>query len=76
VFQVPTYSRGYRFSVREYLERARPEAEMEMHVLPQPAIFALAREVGLEPVEVRDDACVLANPAASISNLFVFRRPG
>jgi hypothetical protein len=47
-----------------------------MHVLPQRAVFALARGAGLEVLEVLDDSHNLANPALGASAIFVFRRPG
>ncbi len=77
MFQVPTHRTDYAFSIRGYLEAGASRApEMEMHVLPQGEVFALAREAGLEVLEVRDDTHVVA-PASRIwmSNLFVFRRP-
>ncbi len=76
IFQVPTHRAGYRFSLGEYL--ARPgEADMEMHVLPQPVVFALAEAAGLRVLEVREDTHLVAGtPAVWLSNLFVLRRPG
>ena len=75
VFQVPTHSIGYRFGVDAYLAR-QGETAMEMHVLPQAAVFALAAEAGLRVLEVREDTHVVtSNPAAWLSNTFVLRRP-
>lgn len=76
IFQVPTHRAGYRFSLAEYLAR-EGEPEMEMHVLPQPAVFALAAAAGLSVLEVREDTHLVAGtPAVWLSNLFVLRRPG
>jgi SAM-dependent methyltransferase len=73
IFQVPTHAVGYRFRLSEYL--ARPEApHMEMHVLPQRAVFALAAEAGLSVLEVREDH-VVGQPGRWLSNLFVLQRP-
>jgi SAM-dependent methyltransferase len=74
IFQVPTYRNGYAFATEAYLA-ARPEADMEMHVLPQRAVFALCREAGLEVLEARDDSHMVANPALITSTLFAFCRP-
>ena len=49
---------------------------MEMHVLPQPAVFALAAEAGLRVLEVREDThLVSSNTSTWLSNMFVLRRP-
>lgn len=75
VFQVPTHRRDYSFSASAYLAETAPP-RMEMHPMPQAAIFALARDAGLEVLEVREDTnYVSSNPALWLSNLFVFRRP-
>ena len=75
LFQVPTHFQNYRFSIEAYLEDRRPPS-MEMHVLPQPHVFALAAEAGLEVLEVREDThAVTSNPAMWLSNMFLLRRP-
>jgi SAM-dependent methyltransferase len=71
VFQVPTFRLGYSFSTADYLDNPAAPV-MEMHALPQRAVFALARQAGLEALEVLDD--IQANPAQATSNIFVFRR--
>ena len=48
---------------------------MEMHILPQRAVFTLAREAGVEVLKMLDDSHALANPALGASGIFVFRRP-
>jgi SAM-dependent methyltransferase len=74
VFQVPTYVRGYSFRIREYLAGAE-DPRIEMHCLPQGAVFQLAQAAGCEVLEVREDGDN-ANPNIFISNTFVLRRPG
>jgi len=80
VFQVPTYARGYAFRLAPYLaglggggpDRA---GEIEMHVLPQPVVFLLAREAGCDPLEVLED--LSAGPSMNWnSTTFVFRKRG
>ena len=76
VFQVPTWGRGYRFDLRAYLSRGGPPG-MELHALPMRAVCGVAREAGLEGLDVREDGhMAFGNTADWLSNLFVFRRPG
>jgi SAM-dependent methyltransferase len=72
LFQVPTYARGYSFRVREYLAGA--DLGIEMHCLPQPAVFHLAQAAGCEVLEVREDTDT-ARSDIFVSNTFVLRRP-
>lgn len=72
VFQVPTYSLDYRFSITDYLEGRIGEG-MEMHVLPQAAILALAEAHGCRLLELlEDDAAGRDGPF--ISNVFAFAK--
>ena len=71
--QLPTHALGYRFAVADYLAPNQPLA-MEMHVLPQASVFALAREAGLDVVEVREDP-VVGDGLRWTSTLFFLRRP-
>ena len=72
VFQVPTYAVGYRFRIAEYVRSMPAEGEIEMHVLPQPAVYQIAREAGCWPLEVREDTS--AGVKGWISNTFVFTK--
>jgi SAM-dependent methyltransferase len=54
IFQVPTYSPKYAFHVTEYLSHL-DSSQMEMHVLPQSAIFEIAQTCGCVPLEVLED---------------------
>lgn len=75
LFQVPTHIRGYRFVVADYLARAG-DGGMEMHALPQEAVFALAAEAGLQVLEVRDDSHLTTREAGRfLSHSYLFRRP-
>lgn len=74
IFQLPTYALGYRFVLEDYLA-GRIGQHMEMHVLPQPVLFRLAAEEGMELLEMREDtAVILGRPDRWVSNLFCFRR--
>ncbi len=71
-FQVPTYARGYRFKVADYL-RSRPRTDrVEMHLLPQRDVFSIAAASGCETLEVLPDGCV--GDPDWISNTFLVRK--
>lgn len=55
VIQMPTYLAEY-FSVQDYL--ANPTGQMEMHALPQRAIFEIIEQAGCRPVEVTEDTSI------------------
>jgi len=73
IFQVPTYAVGYRFKVREYLEKSKDTKSMEMHVLPQRAIFDLIRQSNCQLLEIIEDGWV--GDGNWLSNTFVVGRP-
>jgi SAM-dependent methyltransferase len=54
-FQIPTYQRGYNFSAAAYLETANNRGEMEMHAMPQDALFKLFTDCGCQLLEIRED---------------------
>jgi SAM-dependent methyltransferase len=70
VFQVPTDQEGYRFCLAAYLAR-RDGPAMEMHVLPQAAVFRIARDGGTDVLEVCADDCA---GARTRSNAFILRK--
>ena len=72
-FQVPTYGYNYHWSYDRFTATDLPAAEMEMHVVPQSTVFALAAEAGCVPVEVQPDGC--AGMAYWVSNTFFFVKP-
>ncbi len=51
--QCVTYARHYRYAAGS--DAAARPGGMEMHVLPQPAVFALMAEAGIAPLEVQED---------------------
>ncbi|HEY3636697.1 MAG TPA: methyltransferase domain-containing protein [Rhizomicrobium sp.] len=53
-FQVPTYGKGYQFDLKAYLDKSS-ERNMEMHYIPQYAIFDLALKNGMKPLEASPD---------------------
>ncbi|HEX3883049.1 MAG TPA: methyltransferase domain-containing protein [Stellaceae bacterium] len=72
-FQVPIYRRGYRFRPREYLKSVPAEGGMEMHLIPQPALFRLLRESGCEILACHDDG---STGGYMVSNtIFARKRP-
>jgi SAM-dependent methyltransferase len=72
-FQIPTYSKEYSFSTESYFASLAQENTMEMHFLPQRAIFELARRHNLVALEVQPDWCI-GHPEMWISNTFLFRK--
>ena len=54
-FQTPTYRMNDRFCLDVYLQNEGQRQEMEMHVLPQSAVFQIAQQTGAQVVEVLED---------------------
>ena len=69
-FQVPTYRRGYTFSLTEYLAE---RGGMEMHVLPQSKVFEIAQRAGGRVLEVIDDTWTGLR-VKEVSNTFVIQK--
>lgn len=72
IFQVPTFKRGYRFKVAEWLKATQP-LDMEMHALPQSAVFEIVAEAGCMLLEIREDNSTGA-PHNYLSNVFVVQK--
>jgi SAM-dependent methyltransferase len=73
LFQLPVYATGYAFSAERYLADTYSGREIEMHCLPQAAVFAIAYEAGCRAIEVREDGAT-GHPELYISNTFLFRK--
>lgn len=73
-FQVPTYAVDYAWDLQAYLAETVPKEGMEMHLLPQPAIFTRAAAAGCRPLEIQPDHCV--GMPSWLSNTFVVAGPG
>ncbi|MGF1503080.1 MAG: methyltransferase domain-containing protein [Paracoccaceae bacterium] len=71
LFQVVTHGRGYRFEAAK--NAATGEKGMEMHVLPQPAVFAILARAGLAPLEVQEDHAA-GRDSGFRSHLFLARK--
>lgn len=72
VLQIPTYAKGYRFSVSEYLEKMGSIDVMEMHVLPQPIVYGILGSNACMPLEVSRDH--LVTTVDFVSTTFVFQK--
>jgi 2-polyprenyl-3-methyl-5-hydroxy-6-metoxy-1,4-benzoquinol methylase len=72
-FQVPTYRRGYTFSLTEYLSADAAKGGMEMHVLPQSKVFEIAERAGGRVLEVIDDTWTGLR-VKEVSNTFVIQK--
>ena len=75
VFQLPTYRLGYSFSIADYSDGQAARREMEMHVLPQSRVFAIAAEAQASVIEVIDDGWTGIR-YKEVSNTFVIRKHG
>lgn len=73
IFQVPTYSVNYHFSVERYLENFDEQAPFQMHCLYQSRIFEILDEMSYKILEVRDDNAVDI-PRHWVSSTFVAQR--
>jgi len=69
-FQVPTYSPNYSFIAEDYLQH--PSQTMEMHILPQRYVQAIASRQNCEMIEVQPDLYV--GSPDWISNTFLLRK--
>jgi SAM-dependent methyltransferase len=67
VFQIPTFIKGYRFSIAEYLTSDQPQ--MEMNAVPQKIIFETIHDSECAVLEVREDLC--AGNMLAVSQTFV-----
>ncbi|MGF1500938.1 MAG: class I SAM-dependent methyltransferase [Paracoccaceae bacterium] len=70
-FQVPTYLTGYRYDLEQDLA-ATEAGQMELHVLPQAAVFDRLAAAGFVPREIRFNNAV--GNAACESSVFVATR--
>lgn len=58
IFQVPTYAPDYHFSIDHYLRSTSPPSGIEMHYLPQSALFEIIDEAGCCCIEVVEDGSI------------------
>lgn len=55
VFQVPTAVENYRFNVQAYLSGCDKIVDMELHAIPQEAIFSAMLDHAIQPIYVSRD---------------------
>jgi 2-polyprenyl-3-methyl-5-hydroxy-6-metoxy-1,4-benzoquinol methylase len=72
-FQVPTYRKGYRFSLKPYLQQRNDVPTMEMHVLPQRRVFEIIADRGGRVLETLEDNWTGARHI-EVSNTFVVQK--
>ena len=75
MFQVPVYHIGYGFSTEKYLASDLGR-DMEMHCVPQRAIFDLAHSLGMQLLDLREDTWVVSSEPDALSNNFIFQKTG
>lgn len=71
-FQVPTYRAGYSFVIADCFSRDN-RTNMEMHYLPQAALFSLLAEADCEVLEVREDDATGIS-VTTVSNSLLVRK--
>lgn len=72
IFQVPVYAVGYNFSLIEWINTEHL-LDMQMHCLPQDAIFSLINDENCRLLQVREDNATGA-PDIFISNTFIVKK--
>ena len=70
-FQIPTYIVNYSFSAEAYLDTDAPVGNVEVHCLPQSALFDIIDRTGCKVLEMREDGAV---GALAISNRLLLRK--
>jgi len=70
-FQIPTYILDYRFSVDDYLVSENPVGQVEVHCLPQTALFEIIARTGCRVLEMREDGAI---GALAISNRLLIQK--
>ena len=70
-FQIPTYLANYSFAADTYLDSATPVGNVEVHCIPQTALFAIIERTGCRILEIREDSALGAN---AISNRLLLRK--
>ncbi len=77
-FQVPTYGKDYAFDLDGYIASLPPgnsgAAMMEMHLLPQEAVFRIVADAGCSLLEVQPDYCVGSYDQWLSNTFFVEKR--
>jgi SAM-dependent methyltransferase len=64
-FQIPTYIVNYEFIADRYLDTENPPGKVEVHCMPQTALFDIIGRAGCRILEMREDGAIGAN---AISN--------
>jgi SAM-dependent methyltransferase len=72
-FQIPTYIVNYTFTALPYLDSEHPPGEVEVHCLPQAALFDIIDATGCRISEIREDGAV---GALAISNRLLIQKRG
>ena len=70
--QIPTYRNGYLFETERYLQTAQPNT-LEMHFLPQHAVFRIVADADCTCLEIREDGMV-GDESQMLSNTFLIQR--
>jgi len=72
IFQVPTYIKGYEFKLEDWM-KTNHALDMQMHCIPQKAVFKLADSSGCELLEIREDNWC-GEPHHYLSNTYILQK--
>jgi SAM-dependent methyltransferase len=70
-FQIPTHLVDYTFSSSAYLASRAPVGNVEVHCIPQTALFAIVARTGCQILEIREDGSLGPN---AISNRLLLKK--
>jgi SAM-dependent methyltransferase len=68
-FQIPTFIKGYSFSIHHNLYETEKASLMEMHAVPQKRLFQILQDCDCELLEIREDPWTESNTIVSNSVL-------
>jgi SAM-dependent methyltransferase len=72
IFQVPIYIKGYEFRLEDWMKKDHA-LDMQMHCIPQIAVFKMTVNYGCELLEIREDNWC-GDPSNYLSNTFIVKK--
>ena len=72
IFQVPIYIKEYEFRLEEWMKKDHA-LDMQMHCIPQTAVFKMTEKAGCKLLEIREDNCC-GDPSKYLSNTFIIKK--
>jgi SAM-dependent methyltransferase len=72
IFQVPIYIKEYEFRLEEWMKKDHA-LDMQMHCIPQTAVFKMTEKAGCKLLEIREDNWC-GDPSSYLSNTFILTK--